>query len=358
MTRVSVRAERPYDVVVEAGALRQLPELVGDAEHVAVVHPPTLADRLPDLEQLLGRPVLTVEVPDAEQGKTAQVLETGWHALAHAGFTRSDAVVGFGGGATTDVAGFIAATYLRGVPYVSVPTTVLAMVDAGVGGKTGINLPHGKNLVGAFYEPRGVLCDLELLQTLPGEDVRAGLAEVVKAGFIADPAILDVVEARPDKVIEPESHAFADIVTRAIRVKAGVVSADLREATSVGSAVGRELLNYGHTLGHAIERHERYTWKHGQAISVGMVFAAELSRRAGLLDAGLLERHRTVLELLGLPTRYSHAAAWPQLRAAMNLDKKTRGSVLRFVVLTDLARASMLVAPDEELLRDAFAAVT
>lgn len=356
MIRIEVRADRAYEVAVGSGALAGVGDAVGDAQRVAVLHPRTLRPVAERLADAVAADVSLVEVPDAEQAKTAAVLDGCWRLLADEGFTRSDVVVGLGGGATTDLAGFVAATWLRGVRYVAVPTTVLGMVDAAVGGKTGINLPQGKNLVGAFHEPAAVLCDLDLLATLPDADLRAGLAEVVKCGFIADPAILDLVEADPAAVTDPASPALAEAVVRGIRVKADVVSADLRESTSVGKRVGRELLNYGHTLGHAIERREGYTWRHGEAISVGMVFVAELSHALGRLDAATLARHRDVLASLGLPTTYD-ADAWADLRAAMNLDKKTRGSSLRFVVLDALVDAAVLSSPPEDALAAAWARI-
>ena len=360
VTRIEVRAERPYDVLVGHGVLDRLGTLLGpEVRQAAVLHPPTLiraAEHVTHLLQTAGVEVTRVDIPDAEAAKTAQVAARCWSVLGVAGFTRTDAVVGLGGGATTDLAGFVAATWLRGVPLVNIPTSVLGMVDAAVGGKTGINLPEGKNLVGCFHEPRAVLCDLDLLASLPAAELAGGLAEVVKCGFIADPVILDRVQADPVAVRTAGTDVLREVLERAITVKARVVSADLREATSVGSAVGRELLNYGHTLGHAIERREGFRWRHGEAISVGMVFAAELSRAAGRLDAETAERHRRVLSGLGLPVSYD-AGAFDDLLAAMAVDKKARGSVLRFVVLDGLARASILAGPPTELLRAAYAAV-
>ena len=292
-------------------------------------------------------------MPAAESGKTVATLQHCWDALAGAGFTRSDAIIGLGGGATTDLAGFVAATWLRGVTYVSIPTTVLGMVDAAVGGKTGINLSAGKNLVGAFYEPYTVLCDLGLLASLPMAEIRSGMAEVVKAGFIADPEILTLIEADPAEALNAGGEVICTLVKRAIDVKAAVVGADLRERTSVGRDIGRELLNYGHTLAHAIERDQEYLWRHGEAVSIGMVFVAELSRRLGRLDDDTAARHARVLRSIGLPTSYG-AEAWPKLREAMNLDKKTRAATLRFVILDELAHGAILEAPDEDLLRECF----
>ncbi|MGE3257675.1 3-dehydroquinate synthase family protein, partial [Pseudonocardia sp.] len=224
------------------------------------------------------------------------------------------------------------------------------MVDAAVGGKTGINTGAGKNLVGAFYEPSAVLVDLATLDTLPGPELAAGMAEVVKVGFIADPVILDLVEAGPAAALDPAGEALPELVRRAIQVKADVVSADLRESHL------REVLNYGHTLGHAIERREEYRWRHGAAVSVGLVFAAELARAAGRLDGTTADRHRAVLESLGLPVTYE-AGALAELVEAMHGDKKARSGKLRFVVLDGLAKPGRLEAPEPELLERAYAAV-
>ncbi|HEY0237699.1 MAG TPA: 3-dehydroquinate synthase [Friedmanniella sp.] len=359
VTRIPVAAESPYDVVVGHGVLAGVADALGAPRRVALLHPAALIDvavRVAVTLERAGHEVVRIDVPDAEQAKTAEVAARCWSVLGHAGFTRSDAVVGVGGGATTDLAGFVAATWLRGVALVTVPTSLLAMVDAAVGGKTGINTAEGKNLVGAFHEPAGVVCDLDVLATLPPVDLRAGLGEVVKCGFIADPRILELVEQQPEAAVDPGSAVLRELVERSIAVKARVVSADLRETTSTGRQVGRELLNYGHTLGHAVERRERFRWRHGEAVSVGMVFAAELARAAGLLDDAVADRHRAVLTSLGLPTAYA-PDAFDELLATMALDKKTRGSTLRFVVLNDLASAEILVGPSDELLREAYAAL-
>jgi 3-dehydroquinate synthase len=351
-TIIPVAGDAPYDITVGRGIL----SLVGEAlsptvRKVLVVHPPTLATEASDLRALLmesgAREVLLAEVPDAEQGKRVEVAAFCWQVMGQADFTRTDAVVGFGGGAVTDLAGFVAATWLRGVELVQVPTTVLGMVDAAVGGKTGINTAEGKNLVGAFWPPRAVICDLDTLNSLSANERVAGFAEVVKAGFIWYPEILDLIEADPAAATDPEQPAFRRCVELAIEMKARVVGEDLREAGL------REVLNYGHTLGHAIEHAERYRWRHGAAVSVGMVFAAELSRLAGRLPDAVAQRHRTILELLGLPTSY-RPGAWPQLLATMQRDKKSRGGMLRFIVLDDLARPTVLQAPDESLLFAAY----
>jgi 3-dehydroquinate synthase len=297
-----------------------------------------------------------IEIPDGEEAKLAPVASFCWQVLGRTGFTRSDAVVTVGGGSTTDLGGFVAATWLRGVKVVHVPTTLLAMVDAAVGGKTGMNTSEGKNLVGAFHEPAGVLCDLATLETLPRNELVSGLAEVLKCGFIADPAILDLVEGDPLAAVAPGSALLRELIERAIRVKVDVVVADLKETGGQSGHPGREVLNYGHTLGHAIERAERYTFRHGAAVAIGMTFVAELARLAGRLDEPTAERHRSVLELVGLPTT-SRGADWATLHEAMKVDKKTRGDQLRFVVLDGLARPSILPAPDPALLTAAFAEI-
>lgn len=344
-----------YDVLVGHDLLDELPGLLGPAAvRVAVVHPHVLGARAAGVCAELaaaGYRPSSLPVPDGEAAKDVRVAAELWSALGAAGFTRTDAVVAVGGGATTDLAGFVAATWLRGVPVVHVPTTLLGMVDAAVGGKTGIDTPEGKNLVGAFHPPSGVLCDLDLLAGLPPAEVASGLAEVVKAGFIADPRILELLETDPARVTDPGAGVLRELVERAVRVKADVVTGDLRESGP------REVLNYGHTLGHAIEQVERYRWRHGAAVAVGMVYAAELSRLAGRLDPEVVDRHRRVLTAVGLPTAYD-PGRWPELYAAMQVDKKARGDRLRFVVLDALARPGVLDGPDPSLLAAAYAEVS
>jgi 3-dehydroquinate synthase len=351
VTTIRVATDAPYDVEVGHGVLDLLPQLLGDGvRRVALLHAPGWSVDLPGFE------VLDLEVPEGESAKTASVVADCWERLGAAGFTRSDAVVTMGGGATTDLGGFVAATWLRGVRVVHVPTSLLAMVDAAVGGKTGIDTGAGKNLVGAFHEPAGVLCDLDLLTTLPPRELANGLAEVVKTGFIADPEILALVEKDPSAALDPASDVLAELVERSVRVKAEVVAADLRETDGTDSHPGREVLNYGHTVGHAIEKYTRYQLRHGEAVSLGMVYVAELARLAGRLDDETASRHATVLGSVGLPTRW-HDATFDDLLAVMRVDKKTRGATLRFVVLDGLARPGILTAPAEELLEEAYSAV-
>ncbi|MER7890234.1 3-dehydroquinate synthase [Micromonospora sp. NPDC094482] len=353
VTRIPVGGERPYDVLVGRDLLDTLPGLLPGATRVALLHAPPLkelADAVGERLNAAGVAPLPIEVPDAEAGKQIDVAAACWDRLGAAGFTRSDAVVGVGGGAVTDLAGFVAASWLRGVRWVPVATSLLGMVDAAVGGKTGINTAAGKNLVGAFHPPVGVLADLATLDSLPPSDLAAGLAEVVKCGFIADPVILDLVEADPAAATDPGGPVTRELIERAIRVKADVVSGDLRE-----SGV-REVLNYGHTLAHAIEKVEGYRWRHGHAVAVGLVYAGTLARLAGRLDEATAGRHRAAVAALGLPTSY-RADAWPELLGAMRVDKKARGDRLRFVVLDGLARPAILDGPDDDLLRAAYAEV-
>jgi 3-dehydroquinate synthase len=350
--RIRVETAQPYDVIVGRYLRAELLDAVGNGA-VAIVHQPTLiegAEALRTVLEHLGSQAYRIEVPDAEDGKKLAVAGFCWDVLGQVGLDRTGTVIGFGGGAVTDLAGFVAANWLRGVRVVQVPTTLLAMVDAAVGGKTGINTDAGKNLVGAFHEPAAVLVDLVSLTTLPRAELVAGMAEVIKAGFIADPVILELIEADPAAALDPSGPVLAELVSRAIRVKADVVAADLKESHL------REVLNYGHTLAHALERREGYRWRHGAAVSVGMVFAAELGRLAGRLDDATAQRHRAVLSSVGLPTGYD-ADALPDLLEGMRNDKKARSGALRFVVLDGLAKPGRLADPSPALLAGAYAAV-
>jgi 3-dehydroquinate synthase len=360
VTRLSVKGHSPYDVVVGHGVLGEVPVMLGETpQRVAVCFAESLAGLADRVAATLDRyDVLRIELPDGEVAKTGRVALDAWEQLGAAGFTRSDAVVTVGGGATTDMGGFIAATWLRGVRVVHVPTTLLAKVDAAVGGKTGMNTGAGKNLVGSFHEPAGVVCDLDLLGTLPEPELIAGLGEVVKCGFIADPEILTLIERCPADALEPRSGELRELVERAIAVKIAVVQDDLEErgGVSTGSTtggIGREVLNYGHTMAHAIEKATAYRVRHGEAVALGMVYVAELARLAGRLDDQTAARHETALASVGLPTRFA-AAGFEELLGTMRVDKKSRGSQLRFVVLDGLAQPAILADPAESLLRAAF----
>ena len=354
-TRIAIGGEHPHEVVVGTGVLSELPAFLGRAGgNVVVVHAESLATVAAAVCRSIaeaGYAVRPEPVPDGEPAKEIGVAIRLWSRLAAAGVGRDDAIVGVGGGAATDLAGFVAATWLRGVRLVLVPTTLLGMTDAAIGGKTAINTADGKNLVGAFYQPAGVIADIGLLASLPPADYVSGMAEVIKAGFIADPVILDLVESDPSAAARPGGPDERELIARSIAMKAAVVSADFREAGL------RETLNYGHTLGHAIERVENYSIRHGEAVAIGMCYAAALGRLAGRLDPATAERHKSVLAAVGLPVSY-RAGAWPQLRAAMAVDKKARVAKLRFVVLDGLAKPGILADPPEDLLEQAYAEVS
>jgi 3-dehydroquinate synthase len=350
---VEVKTAPPYPVVIGTGLMGELGAFLNGRHKVVILHQPVLTQTAEAIRTHLsdkGIDAHRIELPDAEAGKDLPVVGFIWEVLGRIGVGRKDAIVSLGGGAATDVAGFAAATWLRGVDIVHVPTTLLGMVDAAVGGKTGINTDAGKNLVGAFHQPAAVLVDLATLETLPRNEIVAGMAEVVKAGFIADPVILDLIEADPEAALDPTGEVLPELIRRAVAVKAEVVAADEKESQL------REILNYGHTLAHAIERRERYQWRHGAAVSVGLVFAAELGRLAGRLDDATADRHRAILTSLGLPVSYD-ADALPQLLEYMAGDKKTRSGVLRFVVLDGLAKPGRLEGPDPSLLAAAYAEV-
>ena len=354
-TRIPVGGDQPYEVVVGPDILEgELPGLVGKrAETVAVIHDERLAPLAGRAQRALadaGFRVHVTAVPSGEAAKDVAVLARLWSWLADARVTRSDCVVGIGGGATTDLAGFAAASWLRGVPVVQVPTTVLGMVDAAVGGKTAIDIAAGKNLVGAFHPPAAVLADLSTLETLPRVDYVAGLAEVIKTGFIADGEILRLIKENPDDATTPQGQHSRELVERSIAVKARVVAADLRESGL------REILNYGHTLGHAIEKLERYAFRHGDAVAIGMVFAAEVARLAGKLTEQDVALHRELLASVGLPVTYP-AGAWPELRPTMSLDKKARGARLRMIILDGVGNPVSYDSPPEDLLAQAYQAV-
>jgi 3-dehydroquinate synthase len=351
-TRITVGGSSPYDVVVGRDLAAEIPIMIEGASVAALIHPRRLADGAARLADELGAHlrVALIPVPDGETAKELVIASEVWDMLGDARVSRTDAVIGFGGGATTDLAGFAAATWLRGVRVVHVPTTLLGMVDAAVGGKTAVNTRAGKNLVGVFHAPAGVICDMAALATLPPNEYVSGLAEVIKAGFIADPEILDLIEGDPAAATRHDGPLTRELIERAIRVKADVVAADL---TELG---GREMLNYGHTLGHAIEKVEDFRGRHGAAVSVGLVYAAAVSRLSGRLDDGTAARHRGVLAAVGLPTTYARDA-WPRLHSAMGVDKKVRGGRLRFVVLDGLGKPGILEDPELELLESAYAEV-
>lgn len=360
--QIVVKAEHEYPVHIGSGSIAHLATTLFGADKIAIIYQKALVDWVQIigaqcLEQ--GASVLRIEVPEGELAKSTSVLEDCWQRLGEFKFTRSDLIIGVGGGAVTDLSGFVAATWLRGVRNINIPTTLLGMVDAAVGGKTGINTAAGKNLVGSFHSPIAVICDLDTLDTLPRADLMAGMAEVVKVGLTLDPTILTDLRRDVATSCNPKSGLLADLIRRAVQAKADVVSTDFKEvsASAERPTLGREVLNYGHTFGHAIELVEDYRWRHGEAIAVGMVYVAELAHLAGLLGADEVASHREILSSLGLPTGYA-PDRWEQLLAAMQIDKKTRGAQLRFVVLQGIGAPIELAGPEPALLLAAYEAVS
>lgn len=351
-TTIEVTGEHASTITIGHGlGFEPIREALDEAATKAlIIHARPLAQRAASLAQYLrdrGIDASTADHPDAEAGKSIEVVASLWDECGRLQLGRKDAIIAMGGGATTDMAGFVAATWLRGITLINVPTTLLAMVDAAVGGKTGINTSIGKNLVGSFYPATSVIADMDLLDSLPGPDLAAGAAEVIKCGFIADPKILRIVESTdPQELLRADSPYLADITTRAIAVKARVVSADLTEGGL------REILNYGHTLAHAIERANDYTWRHGDAVAVGCCFAARLAHARGQLSAKEAARHDELFSRVGLPTRYS-GSTLEELTRIMLSDKKVRRGILRFVLLDGIAKPSTVSVEPSELVAPA-----
>lgn len=338
--------------IIGRGLLDDIPASLDGVSKVLIIHPQALTATAELLRETLiqkGFEALLAEVPQSEEAKRVEVAAFCWGIMGQADFHRNDAVIGLGGGATTDLAGFVGATWLRGVRTILIPTTLLGMVDAAIGGKTGVNTQEGKNLVGVFHQPYKVFIDLDTLETLPRNELLAGMSELVKYGFISDPEILETV-LNDDHSTDPSSDVFAELVTKAVAIKERITTEDFKESGQ------REILNYGHTLGHAIEHAERYKWRHGAAISIGMTFAAELSMLSGKLSDSDVELHRNVFLKLGLPISY-RADRWPQLLEVMQRDKKARNGALRFVVLDRIGKPSILSAPTPELLFTAYQAI-
>lgn len=347
MAEITVNAEREYKVRITGDWRSDLSPLVTKRSKVAIIYPATMANAMPTFS-FANAEVITLEVPDGEAGKSATVLNFLWNKLGENGFTRSDLIVAIGGGTVTDLAGFVAASWLRGIDWVAIPTTLAGMVDASVGGKTGVNSPYGKNLIGAFHSPIAVIIDSSWLSTLTDRDFAAGLAEVIKCGFIDDPEILNLMKGQSVTSIRSNNSLVANLIERSVSTKAKVVSADFKESEL------REILNYGHTFGHAIERVSDYSIRHGEAVSIGMVFIAELSRSRNLISDELLDRHREALKSVGLPVSLSGVAGsanWDALYAAIALDKKARGNSIRFVSLTEIAQCTRIEGVTEEELK-------
>jgi len=305
---------------------------------------PIYAERLQSALAPLYKHVHTVALLDGESHKDWQTLNLIFDELLCKGADRKTVLFALGGGVVGDMTGFAAACYMRGVPFVQVPTTLLAQVDSSVGGKTAINHPIGKNMIGAFYQPQRVVCDLDTLQTLPQREMSAGLAEVIKYGPIADMAFLDWIEANIDVLMAQDPAGMAHAVKRSCEIKAWVVGQDEREAGL------RAILNFGHTFGHAIEAGLGFgVWLHGEAVGCGMVMAAELSQRLGKVDAAFVARLRAIIARAGLPVRGPVIDATDNAGhyiAHMRLDKKAIGGDIQFVVIDGPGKATVCGAPD------------
>ena len=339
--------DRPYDVVIGHGILERVGEwavLPPAASRALLVTQTTVLDAghvepVTSALQARGVDVHRHIVPDGEAAKSVGVLEGLWHAAAEIPLSRSDVVVAVGGGVVGDLAGFVAATFNRGIAVVQVPTTLLAQVDAAIGGKTGVNLPHGKNLVGAFHQPSCVVGDVATLATLPSRILREGFGEVVKYGLIADPSLLDLLEKAPEITTGGDPALLTEVVTRSARVKAGIVAADEREGGV------RAHLNLGHTYGHAVESLTGYEHVlHGEAVAIGIVVALRLGTRIGCTPPSVAERGEALLASLGLPIRgprLDRAAVW----TTMGRDKKAGRGEVRFVLLDDVA-SPVVVTPE------------
>lgn len=350
MAEITVSAEREYKVRITGDWRGDLSPFVTKRSRVAIIYPASMSSAMPTFS-FANVEVLTLEVPDGEAGKSQSVLTHLWAKLGEAGFTRSDLIVAIGGGTITDLSGFAAATWLRGIDWIAIPTTLAGMVDASVGGKTGINSPFGKNLIGAFHSPTAVIIDPSWLATLSDRDFAAGLAEVIKCGFIDDPEILKLISGKSVSEIRRNNSLVINLIERSVATKAKVVSEDFKESEL------REILNYGHTFGHAIERISEYSIRHGEAVSIGMVFVAELAAARNLISSELLTQHREVLAGASLPISLGNIAGagnWPALYAAMALDKKARGNSIRFVALTELANCTRIEGVTEDELKAAY----
>ena len=350
MSEITVSSERDYSVLISRSWRSSLSESVPGRARVALIVSESLTTRVQGLD-LGSVEIFTFAIPDGEAGKSSETLLKIWDWLGAAGFTRSDLIVGIGGGAVTDFAGFAAASWLRGLDWIAIPTTVAGAVDAAIGGKTAINSDYGKNLIGAFHSPIKVIIDLDWFSTLSDRDFAAGLAEVVKCGFIADGKILDLLRGKKVSDLRSEQSLVKELVERSVKVKSEVVSQDFKESFA------REALNYGHTLGHAVELDCGYSMRHGECVSIGIAFMANLQLDLGLISKELAEDHLQILQDLDLPIKYKRES-WPKLLAHMSVDKKSRGNSLRFVTISEIGKTDRLENPDPNTLYAAYEKVS
>ncbi len=338
MESIKISAEHEYEIFFVDDWRSELAKISDSYEKVLALIPQSLYS-LFEISKMKLENVQFLATPEGEAAKSQEFLAKVWLECGNFGLTRSDCIVGIGGGSTTDLAGFAAASWLRGINWYAIPTSLAGMVDAAIGGKTGINSGHGKNLIGAFHSPKGVYIDLEFLASLSERDINAGMAEVLKAGFISDSKILDLAQDAKSNI--------AELIWRGVKVKAEVVSADFKESKL------REALNYGHTLGHAIEKNEEYNLRHGEAVAIGLVFAAELSNITGNLATEIVTKHRELLASFNLPITYKQGE-FVRLVELMAGDKKSRGSKLRFIGLSQIGKVIWLESVTSDQLKQAY----
>ncbi|HSQ77761.1 MAG TPA: 3-dehydroquinate synthase [Nitrospirota bacterium] len=347
--------DRSYDIELGLGldqAGSRLREL-GLGQKMALITNPTVKNlhgqRLVASLKAAGFMVMSIEVPDGEKHKNLDWANAIYTALLTNGFDRKSALVAFGGGVIGDLTGFAAATFMRGVPFVQVPTTLLAMVDSSVGGKTGVNHPMGKNMIGAFYQPIKVLMDLSVLKTLPREEFLSGMAEVIKYGVVFDAGFFDYLDKNREKVLSLEPDALTHIIKRSCEIKAEVVSKDERERGL------RAILNFGHTVGHAIETAENYTMRHGEAVAIGMVYASRLAHKTGLCASSVPERVEGLIASYGLPTSISTLSRKPsatELMDTLQIDKKAEGGKVKFVLPKKIGEVVITKEWNEQHLKE------
>ncbi len=354
MKEIIVSGVNDYSVVVGKNLRTLLIEQILEHHKVVIFYAPAIKDYVIELvasTELANHQVFTLQLEDSEDAKSFEQFKLCHDFLGNQGLSRSDLIIGIGGGATTDIVGFVAGTWLRGVRVIQAPTTLLGMVDAAVGGKTGINSSFGKNLIGVFHDPHKVICDLNFLVSQSNQDLASGMAEIIKCGLISDESIISTVLKDRSRLFEPNHPNLVNLVISAIQVKAKFVEMDRLEESS--DSVGRAALNYGHTLGHAIENVENYSWRHGDAIAVGMVFAAAMALELKFLTHEEFNLHLELFESMFLPVVYKGATLDNLIKVMLN-DKKSRSGTLRFVLLEGLQNPVFVEDLDREILEKAF----
>ena len=333
---------RSYEIVIESGALKKIPGIM-DAHGFHSAKGLVITDSVvgPLYASSLGLKLPVARIPAGEESKSGEQLFRLYDQMLDAGLDRKSVIVALGGGVVGDIAGYAAASYMRGLKCVQVPTSLLAMVDSAVGGKTGINLPRGKNLIGAFHQPAAVVCDLDVLKTLPPRELRAGMAEIIKYGIIRDAIFFAYLESHINQALNLDAPVLTHLVARSCEIKAEVVGQDETESGL------RAILNFGHTLGHAIEAVAGYgKYLHGEAIAIGMVFASRLSN----LPSEQQNRIEHLIRRAGLPVQ-APGLTWADLRKAMSVDKKSEAGLPKFVLAREIGRVDFGAAVSEDALR-------